>query len=192
VPWRGRWLAVIDVGGRFNVTGFNTFFSPMGQIGIAFGRALNSRLVPQLGFYAGFGDMRPEFEDVYGDGRSNVFGFTLAMLARQEVSERSALYLEGGGGYHIRSLYWGGVFYDPRSGQYLQGYVLEQQDWGWQVRLGWLRARAHADRPRLLDVGVALQSSLAERWNFRRDDRVFTGDDRDLWVVVSVRFWDGL
>ncbi len=192
VPWRGRWLALIDVGARMNVTGFNSFFTPMGQVGIAFGRGVSAQLVPLLGFYAGFGDMRSAVEDVYGEGRSNAFGFTLATLLRQHVSDRHAVYLEGGGGYHIRSLYWGSVFYDPRSGQYLQGRVLEQQDWGWQVRVGWLQNRAHASRPRLLDVGFGVQSSVAERWALRSGDDLLVGAGRDTWLVLSIRFWDGL
>lgn len=192
VSWQGRWLALIDVGARVNVTGFNSFFTPMGQVGISFGRGLGSRLVPMVGFYAGFGDMRRDFEAVYGDGRSNAFGFSLAGLWRQEVSDRHALYLETGGGYHIRSLYWGGIFYDMRTGQYIRGQVLEQQNWGWHLRVGWLRDRPHPKRPRLLDIGFGVQSTMAERWAFRHEDMVFTGADRDVWLVLSVRFWDGL
>ena len=192
VPWRGRWLTVVDAGVRMNVTRFNTFFTPMGQIGIAFGRGLSSRLVSLLGFYAGFGDMRSSFEDVFGDGRANAFGFTLAALARQDVSERHALYVEAGGGYHIRSLYWDGIYQDPYTGLYYRGSVLEQQDWGWQLRVGWMRGRDHATRPRALDVGFSVQSSAAERWDFLRAGQSFFGTDRDIWLVLSVRFWDGL
>lgn len=192
VPWRGRWLTVVDVGARINVTGFNTFFTPMGQIGIAFGHGIGARLVPLLGFYAGFGDMRRDFQNAFGDGRSNVFGFTAAVLLRQAVSDRQSLYVEGGGGYHMRSLYWDGIYYDPRANMYIRGLVREQQDWGWQLRAGWLRARDHATRPRLLDIGLGVQSSVAERWAFLGDDRLFMASGRDIWLVLSVRFWDGL
>ncbi|MDY0108459.1 MAG: hypothetical protein RBT60_00790 [Candidatus Krumholzibacteria bacterium] len=192
VPWHGHWLALIEFGARLDVTAFNTFFTPMGQIGIAFGRGLSDRVAPLLGFHAGFGDMRADFETEFGEGRTNVFGFTLNTLYRQPVGERHSLYLEAGGGYHIRSLYWGGLFVDVRTGQLVRGYVVEQQHWGWNLRFGWMRGRDHPSRPRLLDIGLGVQTSPANRWVFQTDNRVFTAADRDIWVIFSVRFWDGL
>lgn len=192
VPVRGHWLALVDAGVRVDLTAFNQFFTPMGQIGLAFGYGASERLVPLLGFFAGFGDMRGDFEDAFGDGRSNAFGFTLDLLARHPVGTRQSLYLEGGGGYFIRSLYWGGAFYDPVSGEITEGRVLEQQDFGWTLRVGWLLARDHPRRPRLLDIGVGVQTSTADSWNYWTENESFSAGDRDTWLVVTVRFWDGL
>jgi hypothetical protein len=192
VPVRGSWLAIIEVGGRLDVTSFNAFFSPMAQIGIAFGRGLTNRLIPLLGFHAGFGDMRGDFESAFGEGRTNAFGFTLSSLLRQPLGERQSLYVEGGGGYLIRSLYWGGVFVDPFTGQLVRGRVIEQQDWGYTLRVGWMRSRDHANRPRLLDIGFGVMTSPAEQWVFRTEDQVFSAGGRDTWLVLTVRFWDGL
>lgn len=192
VSWSGRWLALVEAGARVDLTPFNQFFTPMAQIGITFGHGLSDRVASLLGFHAGFGDMRADFEEAFGDGRTNAFGFTLNILLRQPYGERGSLYVEGGGGYLIRSLYWGGIFVDPFTGQYVRGQVIEQQNWGYTARVGWLLSRDHPNRPRLLDIGVGVMTSPAARWLFRSDDRRFEADGRDTWLVVSVRFWDGL
>ena len=191
-PLRGRWVALIETGARLDVSGFNAFFTPMGQLGLAFGYAVTGRVVPHLGFHAGFGDMRGEFEGAFGDGRTNVFGFTLATLMRQPVSTRASVYAEVGVGYHIRSLAWGGAFYDPVTGRVTEGRVLEQKDVGWSARVGWLLSRDHPSRPRFLDVGLGLQTMDARQWVFWTDDAFFEASGRDTWIVFSVRFWDGL
>ncbi|HPD72003.1 MAG TPA: hypothetical protein PLL30_09530 [Candidatus Krumholzibacteria bacterium] len=192
-PLGGHWLALVDAGARVNLSGYNQFFTPMAQIGLAFGYSVSSRLVPFLGFHAGFGDMRSDFEDAFGDGRANAFGFTLDTLVRLPVSERHSLYVEGGGGYFIRSLYWGGLFVDPRTGTVSEGRVLEQQNFGWNLRAGWLVARDHPRRPRFIDVGVGLQTSRADPWIFWTDEpATFEATGRDTWILLTVRFWDGL
>jgi hypothetical protein len=191
-PIAGRWLAVVEVGARVDLTEFNQFFGPMGQIGIAFGHAITDHVVPQLGFYAGFGDMRGDFQDAFGDGRTNGFGFTFDTLLRAELGERHGLYVEAGVGYHIRSLYWGNAFIDPATGRIYEGRVDEQRHLGWNARVGWLLARAGGNRPRLLDVGVGVHTMAADRWTYLADGATFDADGRDTWLMLTVRLWDGL
>lgn len=192
-PMDGRWLAIVEVGVRTDVTGFNQFFGPMGQIGIAFGHAVTGHIVPQLGFYAGFGDMRSEFEDAFGDGRANGFGFTSNVLLRAGLGGRQSAYVEGGVGYHIRSLYWGNAFVDPQTGRIYEGRVDEQRHLGWNARVGWLLSRAAGgNRPRLLDVGVGVHSMPADSWRYAGDQAMFTASGRDTWLMLTVRIWDGL
>jgi hypothetical protein len=192
IPLRGRWLALVEAGMRLNVSSFNSIFSPMGQLGLAFGYGVSERVIPCLGFGAGFGDMRGDFEDAFGDGRANTFGFSLTTLLRQPLGQRQSVYVEGGGGYFIRSLYWGGAFVDPVTGEITEGRVLEQQNFGWLARVGWLLRRDHPRRPRLLDVGLSLQTSRADPWVYWTDDVRFSATERDTWLILSVRFWDGL
>ena len=191
-PLRGEWVALIETGLRLDMSGFNAFFTPMGQIGLAFGYGVTETFLPHLGFHAGFGDMRGDFEDSFGDGRTNVFGFTLATLLRQPVSERGSLYAQVGGGYYIRSLYWGGAFYDPATGRVTEGRVLEQKDFGVSARVGWLLSRPHPSRPRFLDVGLGLETMSADQWAFWNEDAFFEASGHDTWIVLTVRFWDGL
>jgi hypothetical protein len=70
--------------------------------------------------------------------------------------------------------------------------VLEQQDFGLLLRAGWLWHRDHPSKPRFLDVGLSLQTTPADRWAFWTEDVSFAASGRDLWLVLSVRFWDGL
>ncbi|MEZ4387937.1 MAG: hypothetical protein R3D98_10255 [Candidatus Krumholzibacteriia bacterium] len=191
-PLAGRWLAVVEAGARVDVTGFNEFFGPMGQIGIAFGYGVTSAIVPQLGFYAGFGNMRADLEDAFGDGRTNGFGFTFNTLLRAQLGRRHSLYAEGGGGYHIRSLYWGNAFLDPGTGRVYEGRVIEQRDFGWNARVGWLLARAGGNRPRLLDVGIGVHSMPADQWFYTTPTAMFEASHRDTWLMLTVRIWDGL
>ena len=177
---------------RGNVSDFNDFFTPMGQVGVAFSYGVTERFLPSLGFGAGFGDMRGDFEDIYGDGRTNAFNITLSALLRQPLGRKHSIYAEGGGGYFIRSLFWGGSFYNPNTGNVTEGRVVEQADFGWTARVGWLLSRHHPRRPRFLDVGVGLQSSPADPWLFSSDESTFFASGRDTWVFLTVRFWDGI
>lgn len=192
VPVRGQWLALVEAGLRGNVSEFNSFFTPMGQVGVAFAHGVTERFVPSLAFAAGFGDMRGDFEDVYGDGRTNAFNLTLTALLRQPLGGRHSLYLEGGGGYFIRSLYWGSAFYNPATGDVTEGRVIEQSQFGWTGRFGWLLRRDHPRRPQFLDVGVGVQTSVADPWVFTGDEASFTASERDTWIFLTVRFWDGI
>jgi hypothetical protein len=191
-PVRGRWLAVVEIGARLDVTGFNEFFGPMGQIGVAFAYGVTRYWLPHLGFYAGFGNMRSDFEDAFGDGRTNAFGFTLTSLQRIGLGGRHSLFVEVGGGYHLRSLYWGSAFLDPATGRVYDGQVIEQKDFGWTARVGWQWHRAGGDRPRLLDVGLGVHAMPADQWFFATENAMFEASHRDTWVVLAVRFWDGL
>jgi hypothetical protein len=192
IPWTGRWLAMVELGARHDVTGFNEFFSPMVQIGLAFGHGVTGHLLPSLGFYAGFGDMRGDFEDAFGDGRTNAFGFTLDLTQRIGLSDRHSLYVAAGGGYHIRSLFWGSAFIDPATGRVTRGRSLEQRDFGWSARVGWLLAKAGGNRPRFLDVGIGVHAMPADQWFFATEDAMFEASDHDTWIMLTVRFWDGL
>jgi len=73
-----------------------------------------------------------------------------------------------------------------------EGRIIEQKDFGWNLRVGWLLSRARGNRPRLLDVGVGIQSSPADPWVFETDDTLFQAAGRDTWITLSFRFWDGL
>jgi len=192
VPLGGRWLAVVEVGARVDVTGFNEFFGPMGQIGVSFGRGLSDHVMPLLGFYAGFGNMRGDFEDAFGDGRTNAFGFVCNLQFRGHIGRRQSLYLEGGGGYHIRSLYWGSAFVDPNTGRIHEGRVVEQSDLGWCARMGWQLDRSSGNHPRLLDVGIGIHTMPANQWFFATDTAMFEASHRDTWIMLTCRFWDGL
>ncbi len=188
----GQWQAVLEAGVRSNVTSFDEFFTPMGTLGVGFGYPVADRLATLLTFSAGFGDMRGDFEESFGDGRANTFAFSLGLLMRQPFSRRASFYVEVDGGYYIRSLMWGGAFYDPVSGEVTDGAVLEQQDWGGGVRAGVMLQRRHPDKARFVDIGVTLQTSQADLWDFWTQEQRFTADGRDTWVSLTVRFWDGI
>lgn len=191
-PLSGRWQALLEAGVRDNVTSFDQFFTPMGTVGVGFGYPFSNHAAALLNFAAGFGDMRGDFEESFGDGRANTFAFDLGLLLRQPFSPRASFYVEVDGGYYIRSLMWGGVFYDPISGEYANGLVLEQQNWGGGLRAGVLLQRAHPNKPRFLDVGLGVQTTAADPWDFGTDTRRFTADGRDTWVSLTVRFWDAI
>ena len=192
VSVRGQWLAGVEIGLRANVSDFNTFFTPQGQVGLAFAHGVTERFIPSLGFSAGFGDMQGDFEDAFGDGRANTFSFLLSALLRQPLDKKHSVYVESGVGYFIRSLFWGGAFEDPATGDVIEGRVVEQTDFGWLVRVGWLLSRPHPRRPRFLDVGVGLQTSSAHPWVFQAESETFAAANRDTWVFLAVRFWDGI
>lgn len=192
VPIEGHWLAMVELGSRLDVTGFNEYFGPQAQIGVAFAHAVVRQVVPALGFYAGFGDMRSDFEDGFGDGRANTFGFVLNLQLRAPLTRRHSLYLEGSGGYHIRSLYWGSAFIDPATGRVREGRALEQSDLGWGLRVGWQLASHAENRPRLFDVGVGVHTMPADQWFFATETAMFEASERDTWVMLTFRLWDGL
>ncbi len=192
VPVRGKWLALVEAGVRTNVSSFETFFTPMGQVGVAFAYGASERFLPGVSFGAGFGDMQSDFEDEFGDGRANSFSVTLTALLRQPIASRHSLYVEGGGGFFLRSLFWGGSFYNPTTGDVTQGRVVEQSDFGWTARVGWMLSRNHPRRPRFLDVGLGFQSSSADPWIFTGAEKTYFASGRDTWVFLTVRFWDGI
>ncbi len=189
---RGRWMALLEAGVRKNASDFDKFFTPMGMIGVGFGYPFLEHAAAMLNFTAGFGNINGDFESLYGDGRSNTFSFAMGMLGRQRVSKRASFYAEVDGGYYIRSLVWGGLFVDPRTGQVTDGIVVEQQDWGYALRAGLLLQRRHSERPRFLDIGVSWQTSRADTWDFPGDPDPFRASGHDSWVSLSVRFWDGM
>ena len=48
------------------------------------------------------------------------------------------------------------------------------------------------NRPRFLDIGVGVHTMPADQWFFATEDLMFEASDRDTWIMLTVRFWDGL
>lgn len=187
----GRWFVLLEAGVRHNVTDFNHFFTDMGMIAMNWGVMLG-RLMPFMSMEVGFGDLRDDFEELAGDGRSNTYGFSLGMLARQPLSKRQQFYVSGAFGYFIRSLQWGGTFLNQNTGAITDGLVLEQQNWGWSFRAGFMFNRKHTTKSRFWDIGVGLQTTPAEEWHYFDDASNFFATERDMWVTLSIRFGDSI
>jgi len=194
-PMSGRWFVLLEVGYRHNTSEFGRYFSDEGMFALTWGRMLG-RVMPFFALDVGFGDITKAYESITADGRANTYGFALGLLVRQPLSERVQFYASGAGGYFIRSLQWGGTFYDPYTGTYASGLVQEQQDWGTAFRLGFLVQRKSRDKARFIDIGVSLQTTRADEWI---DE--FDGIDPpvklraagpDTWLTISVRFGDNL
>ncbi len=190
-PLGGRWFVLLEAGLRHNVTDFNAFFTDMGMIGISWGRMFG-RLMPYFSMEVGFGDLRDDFEDLAGDGRSNTYSFAFGLMARQPVSRRINFYGSGAFGYFIRSLQWQGIFFDSFRNTVSEGLVLEQQDWGWAFRAGFLIQRRHPTKGRFFDIGLGLQTTPAEEWHYFNDVSNFRASNRDMWVTLSVRIGDSI
>ncbi len=186
----GRWLAMLEFGYRHNISEFNEFYTDMGAIGVAFGYGLRENLIPYFGVEVGFGDIKQEFENWAGDGRANAYGFVLGLTAKKGISERSHLYLSGAGGYFLRSLQWG----DPYAYQYYysSSLILEQQDWGYEIRAGILLGKSNGAKPRFWDLCFSYQTTPADPWEFPEDAPTFTAHGRDSWVSIAIRIWDGI
>ena len=187
----GRWFVLLEAGMRRNVTEFNSFFTDMGMIAMNWGRMFG-RLMPYMSMEVGFGDLRDDFEELAGDGRSNTYGFSLGLLARQPLGRHNQFYVSGAFGYYIRSLQWGGTFVNTTTGSYADGLVLEQQNWGWSFRAGFMFNRKHTHKSRFWDVGVGLQTTPAEEWHYFDESSDFFASDRDMWITLSVRFGDSI
>jgi hypothetical protein len=187
-----RWLTLLEAGYRHPISSFDAFFTGMAQFGLAFARTFGERFIPYGSFTIGFGDIKRDFEDIAGEGRSNVYSFALGTILRQPVGRKTFAYAGVEGGFYARLLQWGGLFQDPFTGRTTDGYVLEQQDFGWSVRLGIALQRPNTEKVRVWDLGIAYQTSPAERWAYHSDGKSFLGDGRDAWLVISLRFWDTL
>jgi hypothetical protein len=187
----GRWFVLLEAGVRHNVTDFNHFFTDMGMIAMNWGVMLG-RLMPYMSMEVGFGDLRDDFEELAGDGRSNTYGFSLGMLARQPLGRHHQFYVSGGFGYFIRSLQWGGTFLNANTGNITDGLVLEQQNWGWSFRTGFMFNRKHTTKSRFWDIGVGLQTTPAEEWHYFDEANNFFATERDMWITLSIRFGDSI
>ena len=190
-PLAGRWFLMLEAGYKRNLTDFRDFFTDMGMFGITWGRMVG-RLMPFFAMEVGFGDLKDDFEDLAGDGRSNTYAFSAGLLARQPLSRRTSFYVSGAYGYFIRSLQWGGFFYNPYYGTYTEGFVLEQQDWGYALRAGVQIQRASRKKPRFLDIGIGLHSTPAEEWFYFDETHQFRATKRDTWLILSFRFGEGI
>jgi hypothetical protein len=186
-----HWYLLLEVGYRRNITDFREFFTDMGMLAMTTGY-LYGPVMPFFAMEFGFGDLQDDFEGLAGDGRANTYSFSFGLLGRAPLSDRTAFYLSGSYGYFIRSLQWGGVFYNPRLNTYSNGVVLEQQDWGLGLRAGVQIQRRTRGKARFYDIGVGLQTSVAQEWNFYDADRSFRADDRDTWLTLSIRFGESL
>ncbi len=191
VKLHGHWLAILELGYRHNVTDFREYFTDMGMIGVAFGWALGEHLVPHFGVEIGFGDIQRDFEGIAGDGRANSYAFVLGLLSKVSVNRNSQFYCSGAGGYFIRSLQWGDPF-AYGSYYYDTGYTLEQQDWGFEFRVGFMKRKGGGTKPRFWDLGVSIQTSIAETWEYYENDQHFFAGDRDTWLTLAFRLWDGI
>jgi len=190
-PLSGHWYLMLEAGYKQDVTDFSEFFPGLGLIGITWGFMVD-RIMPFFSMEIGFGDIKDDFEELSGDGRANTYSFSAGALLRQKLSRRTSFYVSGSYGYFIRSLQWGGFFYDPFYNTYTEGYVLEQQDWGYGVRVGVQIIRATQKKPRFLDIGLGLHSSTAEEWHYYDETSNFLASDRDTWVTLSFRIGEGL
>jgi len=187
----GRWLVLLEAGLRHNITDFRAFFTDMGMIGLSWGHMVG-RFMPYFSMEVGFGDLRDDFEDLAGNGRSNTYGFSVGLMARQPAGKRVEIYGSGAFGYFIRSLQWQGIFIDSFNNTISDGLVLEQQDWGWAFRAGFLIKKRHAQKARFIDIGIGLQMTPAEEWHYFDENSNFRASDRDMWVTLSIRFGDSL
>jgi hypothetical protein len=187
----GRWLVLLEAGVRHNITDFRAFFTDMGMIGLSWGHMVG-RLMPYFSMEVGFGDLRDDFEELAGNGRSNTYGFSIGLMARQPTGSRVEIYGSGAFGYFIRSLQWQGIFIDSYRNTVSDGLVLEQQDWGWAFRAGFLIKKRHARKARFIDIGMGLQMTPAEEWHYFDETSNFHASDRDMWVTLSIRFGDSL
>ena len=188
----GRWVSLLEVGVRSNVSSFRDFFTEQVCFGMQFGYTVTDYLMPFLGFDVGFGDIRSDFEKLAGDGRANTYNFTVGVLGRAAAGRRTAFYTSVAGGYFARTMQWGGTFYDPNFGSVTDGFVLEQQHWGIAMRAGLQFQQSHARRLRSFDIGITVQITPAERWDYYNEQMRFVGDLSDTWVSLSIRFWDTL
>jgi hypothetical protein len=191
----GRWFVLLEAGYRHNISDFQEYFTDMGLLAVSWGR-MYGQLMPFLAMEVGFGDITDDFEAIAGDGRSNVYNFALGLMARQPLSGRTQFYVSGAYGYFIRSLQWGGAFFNPTLGTISNGFVLEQQDWGAAFRVGLFLQRQTARKPRFIDIGVGLQTTRADEWAYVDDLESPTirlrAADRDTWITLSIRFGDSL
>jgi len=190
------WVMLLDVGYKHSSTRFGDFFTDMMMMDMGVGYAVSERFTPFLAFQAGFGDLKDDFEDLAGDGKSAVYSFELGTRFTAPLSRRLDATASLAGGYYMRSLRWGGtVFLGPYG--YVQGgaAVREFADWGGSLRLGFQYALSVSDgRARYLDVGVRIERYGADE--IVLSDPVtgaaLLADDYDLWTGVTVGLVFGL
>ncbi len=188
----GRWYLILEAGYKHDVTDFREFFTDQGMFGVSWGRMFG-RLMPFFGMEIGFGDLQDDFEKLAGNGRGNTYNFELGLLIRQPLGRRTQFYVSGAYGYFIRSMQWGGLFYDPYYGSYSNGYVLEQQDWGVGLRAGIQLQRRDRRKARFWDLGLSVHTSPAQTWHYFEDAaHPFEAGGHDTWVTLSLRFGEGL
>ena len=190
------WVMLLDLGYKHSTTHFGDYFTDMVMVDMAVGYAVGERLTPFLGFQAGFGDLKDDFEDIAGDGKSAIYSFELGARVSAPLTPRLDATASLAGGYYMRSLRWGGtVFLGPYG--YVQGgaAVREFSDWGGSLRLGFQYAMSAPDgRARYLDVGLRLERYAADRIVLSDPDTgaALLADDHDLWAGLTVGIVFGL
>jgi len=185
-----RWLTLVDVGYKHSTTRFGDYFTDMLALGVAVGRPLSDWFVPTLGLRVGVGDLVDDFEAITGNGKSAHYALELGALLRAPLSGRTDVCLGLAGGYYMRSLRWGGTYYYSYLDVYESGsLVRELSDWGGSARIGlqW-RLGARGAKPKLLDLSIRYETCGAEASLLENPDTgaVFTAEDRDVWIGVSL------
>jgi len=187
-----RWLLQVGLGYQRNLTSYREFFTDQGILSLVFARPLSDHFIPYASFELGFGDLQRDFEAITGDGRANTYSITAGALGNTGLGRSTRLYGGAAGGYFIRSMQWSGFYRDPETGEESDGHVQEMGDWGLSLRAGVLLQRSHPRKARFLDFGLGVTLCPADSWEYRTDEQQFIGGDRDMWLILAIRYWDTL
>jgi hypothetical protein len=193
----GRWQAGLGIGYRHCRTDFGQFFPDMGQFELFFRRPVSRILSPYLSFQLGFGGMRSQIEQITATGRTALYAFEAGTLLNVPTGWHGQLYLGVGGGYYMRSLVWGGVFYTA-DGYIVDSPTLEVQNWGTSLRVGWQKQlRTRGNKIRILDFQARWErygktsmglSSLPDSLG---NAISYSASGNDEWLVVSAALVTG-
>lgn len=184
----GRWLIQLGVGYQHNISRYRTFFTDQGMFNVSFAKPLSEHVLPYFSLDMGFGDLQDDFEDMVGSGRGNTFGLSLGILGRANLGRRTSVYAGGSFGYFIRGMSWGEAVDD--QGAQTSAYARDLRDPGFLLRAGLLIQRGHDRKARFMDVGLGLLTCPADDLHYYSGDQHFSASGRDMWLMLTIRFWD--